>query len=268
MRQAAIWVEPAAHPDTLKQWDAIGRPQATGRLHIAGTKAAPEVHSWLKANQIDSLILLAKSEHASHSRRLANILTGAQPDLRCATLGVACNAVTALVRVADALSLNLDPVSTFIAARGAILSTTSGVWLRSVAKLHQPHPSFGQYLKSLLPFRQGYLVIQSPEAQIAPETPIPLPHPATALLVASTDNSTDLPIPLQEAFPGIRIIHIPAICDTKSAYGSNGVEFVVDGPVRLQSPTPQGECPSCHLIQFTPACPYCHLVPQRKVEFS
>lgn len=268
MRQAAIWVEPTAHPETLIPWDAIGRPQANGRIQVAGTDSAPETHSWLKEHQINSLILLSRTEHVSHSRRLANILTGAQPGLLCATLDVTSNAIAALTRAADSLSLNLDPASTFAAMKGAIQSTVNGVWLRSVAKLHRPHPSFSQYLRSLLPFGPGYLVIQSPQARISPELPLQLTHPAAALLVAAPDSFTDIPEPLKQAFPGLQILRVPPISDHKSSYGSNGVEFIVDGPLRLQPYTPQGTCPSCHFIQFTPACPYCHLVPQRKVDFS
>lgn len=256
MRTCLIWVDPAAG----HTWEPEPLPMAglpSSLIAATGPHGGPMAVAWIREEDIDAVIVLSRPEARSTARYLSTVIAGARPDVRVSVLTPGTGKLASLVVGARALALRTSATETLAALSATAASVTSGIWIRSLARLKSPAPTVGQYLRSIMS-RRGHVVTFTPDAvvrdhQWRPPTPAPQ---GSQLLVAS---NVDLPQALTETFAGLPVTVIPALEDKKT-YGSQAIEFLQNEPLMVR-PTPSGAiCPVCQDLLFGPHCPYCHVV--------
>lgn len=260
MLMCMIWVD---RHDQSNTWEPtpLSPPDCPTLVVSAGMQAAPTAVPWILANDISAVIVLSRPDALGAARYFGSVLSGRLPWLRIAVRASAAGKMPSMVLGARVLQVGLPAVETLAAFDSTLRTTDSGAWVSSVARLKAPTPSFGQYLRSLLP-GPGTVVSQTPELTIRDRSwrqPTP-PSPGTRLLIS---QASSIPTTLMAAFHGAQAEVVPIDPHMKEAYGSRGVEFLVLEPL-LSRPTPaHTTCPACRDALFSPTCPYCHVVSRR-----
>lgn len=179
-----------------------------------------------------------------------------------AVVGLPTHVIGIQAAIRDCAPL-LEQRSVFIAAvRAHVAGSYAGVWLKSVAKLESPSPSFGQHLESWLPFSRGHFVTLHPTVTVRRhlET-VPGNVPRVLRTSSPTDNrrSKDL----RTAYGARRQEVIATSHRPAARWGSDrAVEFVVSPQAVPQLPSPDGRCPTCS-DPIWGQCAFCHLTPAR-----
>ncbi|HWC22372.1 MAG TPA: hypothetical protein VG502_08755 [Flexivirga sp.] len=210
---------------------------------------------------------LERNPRIGRGTQLDELLPEQSPQVAVVNLPTHVTGIQAAIR--DCAPL-LGQRAEFIAAvRAHVAGSYAGVWLRSVARLESPSPSFGQHLRSWVPFSRGQFVTLHPTVSVR-RRPEALPAtgdapPGTArLLRASSAPNNRCATTLSTAYA----THPPEVLGTShrmaARWGSErAVEYVVTpeaAPLRL--PPPDGRCPNCG-DPIWGRCAFCHLTPPR-----
>lgn len=202
-------------------------------------------------------------------RTLASVAVARWPELRVAW-GTAPVAALALANAAGmAARVGL---SAALAVRyfDTLLSRTwSGVWVRSVAGLHEPAPTLRQHLRSWLPGGAGYLVIHRPASTVVAIGSVKgakvmrssLP-PVREVLLVGGDAPPGVTDRVAEMAGTGTVRSVPTVVDAGQYGVAQAVEYVAlpapDATISELALPSGAECPACSLPLATPACPFCH----------
>lgn len=241
-------METAVPSDTLRPW-----VDGDTRVTVSGTDAFADLPAWADRLGARHVLVVARSSSGVAARLAATTVAGARPDVAVAhrvqpttSLALAASALTALETGGDAVAV-LQAFDQLVAR------SASGVWLRSVTKLHQPKPGFGMHLRSLV--SRGFVATTTPAPGVG--RTLELADAGAPLLVAADPDSAELAAVTRLA--GSHAIQtVPVLADVARAYGSRGAEFACLAPV----PPPVGPqtlCPACGIRQSGTVCPYCHI---------
>jgi len=140
----------------------------------------------------------------------------------------------------------------------------SGVWMRNVAGLVEPRPSFAQHVRSLMPGGAGYLATLTPKMRV-----VALPAsglaaapvvPGSTLIVGGTLRESELAAVQRQAGVSQSVV-LPVVEDGKSQYGSpDAVELVwMQDASALFSGGPAGHCKVCRSPVWGAFCPFCRV---------
>lgn len=150
----------------------------------------------------------------------------------------------------------------------------SGVWLPSVAKLDEPHPSIGQHVRSWLG-GAGFLVSFTDRAVLTcKETRLPVPADAPRagmLIVADTGSPRWVAPSFESAIGAPDRTDLSSWRDPRDAFGTTACAELLVVPADLDdpggSPDDAAECPGCGNRHGRDVCPYCRMVvPAREPE--
>lgn len=257
----ALWVENFA---LANMWEPspLGDQTAGAPAVVAcGPQSGPMTVGWVREQGLESLLIFCRKEGVAEARYIANVVSGALPQLGVAVHPSPTGMLPTLVLASDALRFDLAPAVVLAVVKKATREVLSGLWLKSVSRLKEPNPSLGQFLRSLLP-GPGFVVVETPESGVhsAKWNPEIDARPGSVLLVGC-DNSDDLPTPLVEAFAGLQAYSLPKSIALKAAFGADGAEFVVRAPQLPRPNQPTQTCGVCRQPVFEDICPFCQAVP-------
>lgn len=261
MHQAFAWVVPDGPVDLCAPWLAPERPAAEGRLVVVARQAGPALARWVAEGEVDHLVLLTGRDGFHPARYVAAVVSGAVPGLAVAVREVPTTALAALVHAADALGVDAAPAEQLAAFDRSIGDACTGMWLKSVTRLRDPNPTFGQHLRSLFPLKRGFVAQLSPEPSVLKkgQSPAGVEAGARALLVACAEDSAVSEY-LTGMFPDVPVQRVAPITPMSAAYGSKGAEFLLDAPTLPSAAAPLGACPVCSQAMHAASCSYCHVL--------
>ena len=214
-------------------------------------------------------MLLHRPNDAKAAGYLANVVSGALPSTAVVRLAAPSSLLAAAIVALETVRSAADDDGAVLSRlRQTLALTHSGLWAKRVTRLTSPSPSFGQHLRSLWPWGQGFLAYVGPEAWVqqlrAGQAPA---QTAGCQLVVGAPAGKDVS-PLTSWWSGQAgaaavVPPLPPIVEsTRAAYGNDGVEFVLLHP-QLAEPRPAGtRCPVCRVPVRGRACPFCHVVPR------
>lgn len=240
-------METAIPTDTLRPW-----VEGDTRVTVSGAGAFADLPRWADRVGAQHVLIVARSASGVAARLAATTLAGARPDVAVAhrvrpttSLALAASALTALETGGDAVTV-LQAFDQLVAR------STSGIWLRSVTRLHQPKPGFGMHVRSLV--SRGFVATTTPTPQVG--RTLDLAEDGPPLLVAADPDSAEF-----AAVSTLAATHtvqtVPVLADVAKAYGSRGAEYACLAAVPPPM-GPQALCPTCGIRQSGTVCPYCH----------
>ncbi|MFT3875676.1 MAG: hypothetical protein QM708_04545 [Propioniciclava sp.] len=261
MRMAVAWVDPGLAPQHLAPWP----DGSDGATLVVGPHAGPEMVAWLDERQIGAVLLVGRTTSKRPLHYVANVITGARRNMLVATRTVPCSALAALAHASRVVGLDTDPSSRIAAFDTLAARDWSGAWLKSVVSMSGPNPGFGQYVRSMFPGGPRFVAVLGPEPGIHKAAVAIADAPASGRLLVGPGAEETVVHALRATFPGLELQERPGP-PIRDAYGSAGVEFVVDdgAPVPLPGPAAVA-CRVCRQPLHQSACPFCHVVTARSV---
>lgn len=261
MQICMIWVD---RHDETQAWEPnpLHLQSTTPMVASAGANGFPAAIGSMREHNVEAVVVLCRPDSLGLARYFATGLTSQLPALRVAVQQSAAGKLPSMAVAAHSIAAGLPASETLAALEATLRTSASGVWLSNLARLKSPTPTFGQYLRSLLP-GPGVIVTHTPQPIIRNRSwhqPTPLSKDSI-LLVSQTSHAPEM---LTSAFHGATSQILPLNSHVKEAYGAQGVEFLVTQPL-LSKPTPtHSRCSACGDELFSLACPFCHIIARRQ----
>ncbi|MFC6708024.1 hypothetical protein [Flexivirga alba] len=213
------------------------------------------------ANAVIFVPELERNPRIGRGTQLDELLPEQSPQVAVVNLPTHVTGIQAAIR--DCAPL-LGQRAQFIAAvRAHVAGSYAGVWLKSLAKLESPSPTFGQHLRSWIPFSRGQFVTLQPTVGVRRRLG-PVPGDASRLLRTSSAPNSRCANTLRTAYATQQ----PEVLGTShrmaARWGTDrAMEYVVTPEARhLRLPPPEGRCPTCG-DPIWGQCAFCHLTPPR-----
>ena len=262
---SVVVLDPSCEPVSARQW-AGGAGWST-RLRIGGHQSGPALASWLRDSDSHDAIVLHRLTEARQAAYLANVLSGAVPGSAVATVTVTTSLLAAAVVAVDACeSSDERPSTTVSRIERTLAGSVSGLWTRTVTRLSNPSPSFGQHVRSIFPGGTGFVSLRGEGARVVAATPGGFAgdgQPAGQQLLVGADEGTRGVAELTAWFGGESAC-VPAVVESvRRAYGNDGVEFTIVPEVLSEPEVVTGRCRVCQQPIHGRSCLFCHVLPRK-----
>lgn len=257
MRMAIVWVDPGLDPHHVVVWPA---DNTRGVALVVGPQAGTEVIAWLDRVGLQAVLLVGRPSTRRTTRYVASIISGARPDLLVAVRHVPVGALAALVCGVTVDTLDAWPSALLQCFDHMVGRIWCGAWLRSVGALTAPNPDFGSYVRSLIPGGPRFLALFGPAPRVELAGKPISGAPISGDLMVAVAPDAEVPDALTASFPGLQLMRLPVPAPIRGAYGSSGIEFVLND--RLPPPTMTRTWASCRVCGqplHEESCPFCHI---------
>lgn len=209
------------------------------------------------------VVLLHRPSERRDGAFLANVVSGAMPDVPVTRLEVTSSLLAATVIGLEVANISDEGEPTRLSRiERTLTSSVNGVWLSRVTRLATPSPTFGQHLRSVVPGGRRFVALCGPRGRV--ERAVPDGHTregASQLVIGAPEDHAGAR-QLAAWFGAGDVVHVPPVlADVRRAYGNPGVEFTVVGEVIALPGASSGRCRVCRDVVHGPACPYCHVRP-------